>query len=90
MIATVKTAQYLFLVTQALEAGVIENPKIHTCPECDETMDLFDADRSNHVVWAKGWGEEGSKDEDYTILIGCQDYWLIDPSTVGLPKGNWS
>lgn len=95
MIIDPKTAKYLLRVTEALRDGKIENPKIRTCPECDvpyHADEYFDADRDGHVIFVPGFGDpiEATRGRDFTLLIGCQGYWLIDPSLVGLPKGNWS
>ena len=84
MIISLETATYLDRVTKAIDSGKGEIPLTDRCPECEEKIDTWNkavAD-DGHVVYQV-------TSDNYAVLIGCEGYWVTDPTLVGLPKNGW-
>lgn len=50
------------------------------CPECNEPANYDDS----HTAL-----ESDDDDTRPVILIGCEGYHTVDPTLIGLPRGNW-
>lgn len=83
----VKSAHYAYVVARAIEmrGGSTEGIKVTiTCPECDQPTNYWGAtDTGDHLVLALPNGQ-------HMLLIGCEGYWIVDPGSVGLDRGNWT
>ena len=76
-----RTARYLAAVMAAVEpAGEAARPLLlgATCPECGERPGASD---DTHVVTEVN-GRTG-------VLIGCEGYWVVPPTHVGIDSPNW-
>lgn len=85
MLLTPRLAAYLFKIGQKLQKGeYVEG--LMRCPECD--TDILSWDQANdggHVVIKQKIGDQ----ELYYCVVGCEGYWIVDPRTLGLPRGKW-
>ncbi len=75
---TCDLARYLLAVTTALDEGK-PVPVTSTCTECEGTPNLFD---EQHLSVLLGDGRT-------VVVVGCEGYFLVDPASVGLDRGNW-
>lgn len=84
MLIDLTTADYLSRVTKAIDSGKGEIPLMNRCPECEETINTWQKATADdgHLVYA-------TTSDTYAILIGCEGYWVTDPTLVGLPKNSW-
>ncbi|MEU0218721.1 hypothetical protein ABZ281_28090 [Streptomyces sp. NPDC006265] len=69
-----EVAAYLNAVRQA-PTRLIEPYLTSVCTECDRHVNPSDPD--GHVMVG------------YNVVIGCEGYWLIDPTVVGIWRPNW-
>lgn len=76
MIITPRDALYLLRVSDRIDAL----PLTARCPECDQPVG-DDVDTA-HVMMRRTDGRA-------VVVIGCEGYWLADPTLVGLPRGQW-
>lgn len=79
-----RLAVYLFRIAQKVKNGEYINAPM-VCPECGDDAEEVRFE-SNHIIFCQP--EEGV--DLYFVAVACQGYWGVDPSLVGLPKGNWS
>lgn len=81
----VKDAHYAYCVARAIEMRGTEGIKMTTtCPECDQVTNYWGTtDTGDHLVLALS-------DGTHMLLIGCEGYWVVDPGSVGLDRGNWT
>jgi len=85
MLINLTTATYLDRVTKAIDSGKGEIPLTNRCPECGQIIDSYVEAAEygdGHVVYQV-------TSDNYAILIGCEGYWVTDPTLVGLPKNGW-
>lgn len=88
MLITARTGEYLHRVATAIETGrsgylVLTD----TCPECNEKIDMFD---TAHIVIAQHpHAFDGPNAQAVWVVIGCEGYWVVDPGSVGLDRGQW-
>lgn len=82
MLMDLERAQYLLAVVTAYGEGKL-GPELLTdrCPECNEVVNCFDRD---HILIDRGNGNPPA------VIIACEEYWVIDPAAVGIPRNNWS
>lgn len=83
MMLTVELAEYLLAVTKAWEQHALpESQKLDWCSECgDPIADMFAALGQHGVIF-------GQAGRDF-IVLGCEGYWQVDPSAVGIEKPSW-
>jgi hypothetical protein len=83
MMLTNTDMHYLVAVWTKLQEGAktdtLDIPSI--CPECGDPADIND---DAHIAI-----EPDDSAESPLILIGCEGYHTVDPSFIGLPRGNW-
>lgn len=85
MLLTARLSAYLFKVGQKLHKGEYVEA-LMKCPECDtEVVDFTQEQADQHVVIMQEIGDK----KLYYCVVGCEGYWVVDPSTLGMPRGNW-
>ena len=84
MLISRETADYVAKCTWAIDLGKGDIPLTDTCPECEEKVDTWEKAtwHDDHIVYA-------TTSDTYAILVGCEGYWVINPTLVGLPLGEW-
>lgn len=80
MIITKQTGDYIMRVMTGLDLLVIDGKVTNRCPECSETLTFFET--GDHIAAAYG-------QDNVAVIVACEGYWCIDPSLVGLPRGQW-
>ena len=83
MMLTVDLAEYLLAVTKAWEQNDLPNSqKLDWCSECGETIaDMFAATGEHGIIF-----DQAGRD---FVVLGCEGYWQVDPSVVGIEKLSW-
>jgi hypothetical protein len=87
---TPRLSAYLFKIGQKLHKGE-RVQALMKCPECDRLVsDMEDHQQDQHIIITQRiWNNNRKyKDIDY-VVVGCEGYWVVDPKTLGLPRGNW-
>lgn len=86
MILDTRLAVYLFQIGRKLNKGEYVEA-LMKCPECDKEFTTWDdATEDDHIIIQQKIGDT----KFYYCVVGCEGYWVVDPSTLGLPRGNWS
>lgn len=87
MLITRRTATYLLAVVTTIETDRTDLILTDTCPECNETVNIFD---TNHLVVEQHPDVfTGPTHLDAWVIVGCEGYWVVNPATVGLPIEMW-
>lgn len=81
---------YLFKIGQKLHLGE-RVEALMKCPECDRSFNNWDeATEDTHIVIKQRiWNNNRKYKDLYYCVVGCEGYWVVDPKTLGLPRGNW-
>lgn len=80
---TVKRAEYLLRVAKAAQGGSLPLDRTSDgCQECGYQINEWTPDQRAEHIYAKLGDEE-------FMVIGCEGYWFVDPTLVGLPRENW-
>jgi hypothetical protein len=82
---------YVAGIVAALRAGRVPGDAItDTCPECGDTPQRTTGGRctDGHVVALAPEGRYGA-DHGLAVLVGCEGYFVIDPTHAGVPIGGW-
>lgn len=90
MMLTPRLSVYLFKIGQKLHKGQ-RVQALMKCPECDTYAHrLMEAGDTAHVIIKQRIYNNANryKDIEY-VVVGCEGYWVVDPVTLGLPRGNW-
>jgi hypothetical protein len=83
MIFDINSARYVLRVTQAVMSGTIAPDELtNVCPECDQKITRWEND--GHAAVDTNFGPEPVR-----IIIACEGYWMVDPTRVGLDRGDW-
>lgn len=82
MLINNERARYMLAVVEKWESGGMPADALtDRCPECNKVADSFDRE---HIVLDRGNGVP------VAVVIGCEDYWVIDPNLVGMPSDTWT
>jgi hypothetical protein len=81
---------YLFKIGQKLHRKE-RVEALMKCPECDRSFNRMEEDqRDRHVFIIQRIYNNARKYKDiHYVVVGCEGYWVVDPKTLGLPRGNW-
>jgi len=85
-----RLSAYLFKIGQKLHRKE-RVEALMKCPECDRLVsEMEDHQQDQHVIITQRIYNNNRKykDIDY-VVVGCEGYWVVDPQTLGLPRGNW-
>lgn len=85
-----RLAVYLFKIGQKLH----RRERVHAlmkCPECDTYAHHFTPEQAaKHVMIKQRIFNNNRKYRDILYcVIGCNGYWIVDPETLGMARGNW-
>jgi hypothetical protein len=77
----INNASTIRYITRASEEIDERNPDVipylgNYCSECDSHIDSFNSEM--HLLYKE------------RLLIGCEGYWFINPSHLGIHSPNWS
>src|SRR3954470_19434866 len=91
MMLTARLSVYLFKIGQKLHKGERVDA-LMKCPECDFWVhDMTEEQKDQHILITQRIynNRRKYKDIEYAV-VGCEGYWIVDPQSLGLPRGNWS
>jgi hypothetical protein len=83
MLMTNRLAIYLFKIQQMVSKGQYVNA-LMVCPECGQDAEKVTHDADHIVIGQKTGGETL-----YYVIIGCEDYWTVNPNELGIDSPNW-
>ena len=77
-----RDARYALAVVEMIVTERLPHEaRTNECPECAEVQGHLEND--DHLVWSS------SKGDEVVVIIGCEGYWVVDPSLVGINSPNW-
>jgi hypothetical protein len=58
------------------------------CPECGEKI-VGVMDDGTHIWVASGLDASTGEGPSTYVVVGCEGYWVIDPTVVGMARVDW-
>lgn len=90
MMLDARLSVYLFKIGQKLHRRERVDA-LMKCPECDTYAHRMEDDQKDrHVIIVQRIFNNNNKYKDLEyVVVGCEGYWVVDPKSLGLPRGNW-
>lgn len=79
-----ETLEYLNAARRVLDDPENTVKTTSTCTECDKHVSDMG------VEWMAHWVMINAAADEPVVVIGCEGYWIVDPTTVGIKRDHWA